>query len=67
MLTCDFKLCVYQDGGQCILESIDINEYGMCDNAIVFDLPDERIDCEKKRQLWIMEKRAAHGPKLTAP
>lgn len=65
MLTCDFKLCVYQDGGRCILESIDINECGMCDSAVVLDLPDEWINLEKKRQLWVMEKRATGSPKLT--
>lgn len=51
MLTCCFTLCIYQAKDKCILESIDINEYGMCSSTIVIDLPDEQIALEKKRQL----------------
>ncbi len=47
MLTWDFKRCIYQDGGRCILQSTDINECGMYDSAIVLDLPDE-INLEMK-------------------
>lgn len=57
MLTCDFNLCIYQKEGHCILDAIDINSCGICDNAIVVDLPERKLAVLKEKQLSEIDNR----------
>lgn len=40
-MKCANRLCCYYSGGVCLLESVEINELGMCDSQIFVELEEE--------------------------
>ena len=64
-MICNFFLCMYQEDGLCLLKSVEINEFGMCDCAIVPPLPDAQLSDWKRRarEADLIGSRVKHPPK----
>ncbi len=56
-LTCTFDLCIYQEDGKCTLNEISINNYGMCDEAIVITLPEDELSRLKQKHRSDLDDR----------
>lgn len=48
MQNCAFSLCIYQNAGKCTLPAVDINNMGLCESAVVIELPDVQLHSYKK-------------------
>jgi len=50
-MKCDFDYCIYNKELACILESIQINSLGMCEECMMVTIPDGTLESLKKEQL----------------
>ena len=57
-LNCAKELCIYNDNQMCILDDIDINTLGMCDDCIVVKLDKDFLKAEKEKHLLEIDSRA---------
>ena len=50
-MICEFPFCIYNQDNQCALDEISINAYGVCDDAIYFNISEYELSDYKKRTL----------------
>ncbi len=50
-MKCENIFCIYCDNYKCILNTISINNIGMCEECIIINLDDETIKKEKIKLL----------------
>ena len=50
-MECNAELCVYNKGYVCKLPEITINEYGMCDEFIMPDIPGNILEKSKRQTI----------------
>ncbi len=48
-IQCEFELCIYQHLGFCLLDDIHINAYGMCEDAMLVEIPHYLLDRYKRQ------------------
>lgn len=41
---CGFGYCVYQEDDRCTLDNIRINQYGMCNDALIINIPSQILN-----------------------
>lgn len=56
-LKCAFDYCIYNDNFWCILNKIEINEVGSCENCIIVYLEPETLEEYKRKQLNKLENQ----------
>jgi len=54
-MLCENSFCIYQKNGKCILEEININELGQCDECIKISINDTVLEKLKQTQLSKLE------------
>ena len=50
-MKCNNDLCVYWKEDACILDSISINEIGLCNEYISVDIPSDKLEEYRKKHL----------------
>lgn len=50
-LTCENEFCIYQNQGECILKSIQLDIQGNCVDCIYINVEEEALNNLKERQL----------------
>ena len=56
-MQCDFALCIYNENHACLLQGMQINALGMCEECIMVSIPDVDLQKLKQEQLENIEKR----------
>ena len=56
-MRCEFSYCVYNSDFFCILETTQINTYGMCEECIIVSIPEADLKLMKELQLKEMDER----------
>jgi len=56
-MNCEFDYCVYNQDSICLLNEIQINSLGMCEDCILVTIADEDLKRAKEKQLKDMESR----------
>jgi hypothetical protein len=56
IITCEFDFCIYNESGKCDLEEININAYGMCEECMLPNIPENILNKYKKKLLDKFEK-----------
>jgi len=56
-MTCEFDRCIYNREWKCLLDEVNINNLGMCDDCILISLDWDFLEAEKERQLQALEER----------
>ena len=56
-MNCANNYCIYNKGFGCILDGINLNSKGMCDDCIMVNISEDILEIEKKNQLNAMEIR----------
>ena len=56
-MNCACDYCLYNKGFTCILDGVNINSLGYCDDCVMVSINKETLTTEKERQLRDMEKR----------
>lgn len=46
-LVCENSLCIYQKTGWCSLDTITLDDVGLCKECIIVDLNDKELDQRK--------------------
>ena len=54
-MCCSFVYCLYNKELRCILNAVEINSLGMCEQCIVISLSEELLEKEKERQRLNLE------------
>lgn len=54
-MKCEYKLCIYEEGGQCTVSEVSINTLGICESAIIATIPPEDLLRYKTETLVSME------------
>ena len=57
IMQCENSFCIYHSGGQCILDTIEVNSVGMCAECIYPNI-DETILNEAKSELLKQYEKA---------
>ncbi|MDL2289398.1 hypothetical protein LJB83_01390 [Clostridia bacterium OttesenSCG-928-F22] len=55
-MNCEFDYCIYNNDHNCILETIKINGYGMCEACTLPSIPHKDLQHIKEKQLKALEK-----------
>ena len=50
-MKCDLDYCIYNKNFECILHSIQINSFGMCEQCVLLTLDKGFLETEKENQL----------------
>ena len=50
-MNCELEYCIYNDMYTCILDEIQINSYGMCEDCELITIPKEKLEKYKKQRL----------------
>ena len=50
-MNCEFDACLYNQAHRCILENIQIDDWGMCEDCEAIRLPPETFEAYKKKRL----------------
>lgn len=56
-MKCEYNYCIYNSSYECLLNDIQINALGMCENCIIVGLEEKFLELEKGRQLHEIEMR----------
>jgi len=56
-MKCEFLYCIYNQNRNCLLDEIEINSLGMCEECIIVSLDDQFLEIEKAQQLKEIETR----------
>ena len=54
-MCCSFVYCLYNKDFRCILDAIEINSLGMCEQCVMVLLDEELVEKEKERQRLELE------------
>ena len=54
-MNCQKSYCIYNKNSKCVLDSIGIDELGMCEECIIVSLSDDMLEQEKARHLNDLE------------
>ena len=57
-VNCAFDYCLYNKDFKCVLDGINIDSQGQCDDCIMVSIDNEILNAEKERQLGNVENRA---------
>ncbi len=63
-MKCHNQLCIYQEEDQCMLEEIELDAWGRCENSIATILHRTALKEEKKALRNYIENRAAVSYKM---
>jgi len=55
-MKCEFDFCVYNRDFACILDEIQINALGMCENCEIIAVPKTVLDHRKQQRLKEIEE-----------
>ena len=58
IVSCRNDICVYWKNDECMLEAIDINEAGFCNDYISVNIPSEELEYYRKKHLDDLRNRA---------
>lgn len=50
-MNCAHKFCIYNRDFLCVLEEVNINSFGICDDCIIVNLEEDFLETQKKLQL----------------
>ena len=50
-MKCENSFCIYQTNGICMLDSVEINSFGMCTECIYPDIDEKALNQAKKKLL----------------
>ena len=64
-MICEFDYCIYNRQSVCVLDQIQINRLGMCEEAEMISVPGEDLEEYKRRRLKEIEKIWADFDKRT--
>ena len=56
-MKCENSFCIYQTNGKCILDTVEINSFGMCTECIYPDIDEKTLNQAKKKLLNFFEKQ----------
>ena len=56
-MNCAYEHCIYNKDFQCILDEVNIDSLGRCDDFIKIRIDDKLLEAEKKRQLTQAKER----------
>lgn len=56
-MKCGSDYCIYNEDFECLLDEIEINSVGQCEECIIVSLPKEKLEQYKKEQLRKMIER----------
>ncbi|MCL2566341.1 MAG: hypothetical protein FWE24_11150 [Defluviitaleaceae bacterium] len=56
-MNCANIYCIYNRRFECILDEINLDSIGMCDDCIMVNLDEYLLEAEKERQFLEFEKR----------
>ncbi len=56
-MNCEFDYCIYNQNKTCILQNIQINDLGMCDQRIIVSINRNALETMKQKQLNEIELR----------
>lgn len=62
-MKCEVDNCIYQRKGKCIVDTIQTNQLGMCDDCIIVSIEEEFLEEAKRRQFENIERRWAEANK----
>ncbi|MCL2513921.1 MAG: hypothetical protein FWF08_08460 [Oscillospiraceae bacterium] len=48
---CKNKFCIYFDNNFCIMDTVSLDERGICDKSIPVDVDEELLDLKRKKLL----------------
>jgi hypothetical protein len=54
-MRCEFSFCIYNKNAKCILDEVEINAFGMCDDCIIVSVNADFIDAEKEKYLLMID------------
>jgi len=55
-LKCEFDYCIYNKNWICILDAIQINSSGMCEDCEIVSVPEENLEKYKNTRLKEIER-----------
>ena len=55
-MNCEFEYCIYNKECICILDTIGINQLGICDSCEVVTIPKDALEKYKEKRLKEIEK-----------
>lgn len=58
-MNCELEHCIYNRDFKCLLDKININVLGMCEEYSIISLGKDFLDAEKERQLQEIVVRQA--------
>lgn len=50
-ISCDNGFCIYQNKGTCLLEQIQLDSNGICNECIHINIPEDTLETLKKQLL----------------
>ncbi len=56
-MKCEVDFCIYQKNGECIVNEIQINSRGMCDECIIVCIDNNYLVNAKRNQLEDIQSR----------
>lgn len=48
-MNCENSFCIYQKGGECLLDEISLDNSGMCEDCIRPNIPEQILENEKEK------------------
>ncbi len=55
-MECQNEFCLYQENGKCKLNRIRIDEFGICSDCILVNIPEEKLTELKQKELAKLEE-----------
>jgi len=55
-MRCEYDYCVYNKGGNCLLDEIEINPVGMCGSCEIVNISEEDMELYTEKHLDKIEK-----------
>jgi len=56
-LNCEAEFCIYNRSLECILNNIQLNSFGTCEESIIITLDKKFLETEKELQLQELEEK----------
>ena len=50
-MKCEFNYCIYNRSFECVLDDIQINSLGMCEECMIVELDEAYLKKEKEKRL----------------
>ncbi|MCL2842332.1 MAG: hypothetical protein FWE28_02540 [Oscillospiraceae bacterium] len=62
-MKCRLNYCIYNRDNTCLIEEVQLDELGMCQECMIVSLPEQELNMRKEQQLQDISNRDAYTHK----